>query len=145
MMSDLMRGAGAVNQWHHNRVPTPLDKQTVMWMNRDTLYVFAPQYCLDCDVRFVCNSGCPKDRFDTTPDGEPGLHHLCAGYKAFFGQVDAPMRFMADQLRSGQDATALSDWYAAADGQRGRNDPCTCGSGRKFKKCHGAPTHAAST
>lgn len=21
----------------------------------------------------------------------------------------------------------------------GRNDPCHCGSGRKFKKCHGAP------
>jgi uncharacterized protein len=20
----------------------------------------------------------------------------------------------------------------------GRNDPCPCGSGRKFKKCHGA-------
>ena len=22
----------------------------------------------------------------------------------------------------------------------GRNDPCHCGSGRKFKKCHGAQT-----
>jgi preprotein translocase subunit SecA len=22
--------------------------------------------------------------------------------------------------------------------QIGRNDPCWCGSGRKFKKCHGA-------
>ena len=21
----------------------------------------------------------------------------------------------------------------------GRNDPCPCGSGKKFKKCHGAP------
>jgi uncharacterized protein len=20
----------------------------------------------------------------------------------------------------------------------GRNDPCTCGSGKKYKKCHGA-------
>lgn len=24
--------------------------------------------------------------------------------------------------------------------QVGRNDPCTCGSGRKFKKCHGGPS-----
>jgi uncharacterized protein len=24
------------------------------------------------------------------------------------------------------------------DKQPGRNDPCPCGSGRKFKKCHGA-------
>jgi uncharacterized protein len=98
-----------------------------------------PRYCRECEVRFACNGGCPKDRFATTPDGEPGLHHLCAGYKAFFGHVDAPMRFMADRLRAGQDATAVRAWYAAADAQRGRNDPCTCGSGRKFKRCHGAP------
>ena len=91
-----------------------------------------PQYCLDCDVRFACNGGCPKDRFATTPDGDPGLHYLCAGYKAFFSHVDAPMRFMADRLRAGQDATALRDWYAAADAQRGPSDPCTCGSGRTF-------------
>ncbi len=99
-----------------------------------------PQYCLDCEVRFACNGGCPKDRFATTPDGEPGLHHLCAGYKAFFGHIDAPMRLMADQLRAGRDATALREWYATADAQRGRNDPCTCGSGRKWKRCHGAPS-----
>jgi preprotein translocase subunit SecA len=24
------------------------------------------------------------------------------------------------------------------DHQLGRNDPCWCGSGKKFKKCHGA-------
>jgi uncharacterized protein len=103
-----------------------------------------PQYCLDCDVRFACNGGCPKDRFATTPDGEPGLHHLCAGYKAFFGHVDAPMRYMANRLRAGKDATGLREWYAAADADRGRNDPCTCGSGRKWKRCHGAAIGAAT-
>ncbi|MEZ6044698.1 MAG: DUF1254 domain-containing protein [Planctomycetaceae bacterium] len=33
--------AGGVNKWFHNRVPTPLDKQNVIRMNRDTLYSFA--------------------------------------------------------------------------------------------------------
>jgi uncharacterized protein len=103
---------------------------------RDTL----PTYCRECDVLFACNGGCPKDRFATTPDGEAGLHHLCAGYKAFFGHVDAPMRLMAAELRAGRDATALRDWYARADAARGRNDPCSCGSGRKWKRCHGAPS-----
>ena len=51
-----------------------------------------PRYCLDCDVRFACNGGCPKDRFAMTPDGEPGLHYLCAGYKDFFHHVSEPMR-----------------------------------------------------
>jgi len=27
--------------------------------------------------------------------------------------------------------------YAVDDAQRGRNDPCTCGNGRKWKACHG--------
>lgn len=58
---------------------------------RDTL----PQYCRDCEVRFACNGGCPKDRFLHTPDGEPGLHYLCKGYRRFFNHIDAPMRAMA--------------------------------------------------
>ncbi len=54
---------------------------------RDTL----TQYCLDCDVRVVCNGGCPKDRFATSPYGEPGQHYLCPGYKEFFHHVQGPM------------------------------------------------------
>ena len=61
---------------------------------RDTL----PQYCLECDVRFACHGGCPKDRFISTPDGEPGLNYLCAGYKDFFHHVDRPMRIMGKLL-----------------------------------------------
>jgi uncharacterized protein len=28
--------------------------------------------------------------------------------------------------------------YAQNDATRGRNDPCTCGSDRKWKRCHGS-------
>ncbi len=101
---------------------------------RDTL----PRYCLECDVRFACHGGCPKDRFIETPDGDPGLNYLCAGFKDFFHHVDEPMRFMAEQLRRGLAPSAIVGRYAAADAQRGRNDACTCGSGRKWKHCHGA-------
>ena len=41
MFSALQRDAGEVNRWHHSRVPTPLDHQTVIRMNRDTLYSMA--------------------------------------------------------------------------------------------------------
>ena len=36
-----LKSAGKVNTFAHNRVPTPLDKQSVIRMNRDTLYSFA--------------------------------------------------------------------------------------------------------
>ena len=54
-----------------------------------------PRYCRECEVRFACHGGCPKNRFIHTPDGEPGLNYLCAGYKAFFNHIDQPMKMMA--------------------------------------------------
>jgi hypothetical protein len=41
MMADLQRDAGGVNRFFHNREPAAIDKQTVIRMNRDTLYSFA--------------------------------------------------------------------------------------------------------
>jgi hypothetical protein len=41
MFVDLQRAAGGVNQLQHFRTPTPLDEQTVIRMNRDTLYSWA--------------------------------------------------------------------------------------------------------
>lgn len=62
---------------------------------RETL----PAQCRACEVRFMCNGGCPKDRFIRTPSGEPGLNFLCAGYRAFFNHIDLPMRRMAAHVR----------------------------------------------
>ena len=86
---------------------------------RDTL----PAYCRGCDVRFACHGGCPKDRFIETPDGEPGLNYLCAGYKAFFGHIDRPMRAMSDLLRQGRAPSELVEWYATEDAAAGRGEP----------------------
>jgi len=97
---------------------------------RDTL----PAYCLGCDVRFACNGECPKNRFTLTPDGDPGLNYLCAGYKAFFGHIGGVMGLMVDRLRAGGHADEVMGVLAGA----GRNEPCPCGSGRKAKHCHQA-------
>jgi uncharacterized protein len=79
-----------------------------------------------------------------TPDGEPGLNILCAGYRAFFHHIDRPMRIMADLLRRDRAPAEIMQILAMGERQldeayanTGRNDPCPCGSGRKFKHCHG--------
>jgi uncharacterized protein len=61
-----------------------------------------PRYCLTCDVRFACHGGCPKDRFISTPDGEPGLNYLCSGYKSFYHHMDRSMRIMSGLLKQGR-------------------------------------------
>jgi len=63
-----------------------------------------PRYCKECPVLFACYGECPRNRFIETPDGEPGLNYLCAGYKAFFQHIAAPMEAMADLLRQGRPA-----------------------------------------
>lgn len=109
-----------------------------------------PRYCRECEVRFACNGECPKNRFITTPDGEPGLNYLCAGYRKFFNHIDPVMKAMAGELRAGRPPAnvmrtlngrdagkrkAVQRRSAVSPGKAGRNDPCPCGSGRKYKKC----------
>jgi uncharacterized protein len=78
---------------------------------RDTL----PRYCRECEVRFACHGECPRNRFILTPDGEPGLNYLCAGYKAFFKHIDRPMRLMASLLRQGRYADEAMQILASAE------------------------------
>jgi uncharacterized protein len=98
-----------------------------------------PRVCRQCDVRFICNGGCPKDRFAVSADGESGLNYLCAGYRQFFHHAGPPLRRLATLWRQGTAPAAIMDEMARADAARwrqaGRNDPCPCGSGRKYKHC----------
>jgi len=126
-----------------NILDTPLielvssDAQRQFGLNkRDTL----PRYCQECPVRFACHGECPKNRFMETPTGESGLNYLCAGYRAFFTHIDQPMRQMTALLREGRAPAEvmLKQRQSTAPAKAGRNDPCPCGSGLKYKKCHGA-------
>jgi uncharacterized protein len=96
-----------------------------------------PRYCRECDVRFACHGECPKNRFLTTPDGEPGLNYLCAGFKEFFHHADFAMKLMVGLIRRGHEAREVMPILERAFAGVQRNDPCPCGSARKFKQCHG--------
>jgi uncharacterized protein len=107
-----------------------------------------PRYCLECEVRSMCNGECPRNRFILTPEGESGLNYLCAGYKRFFTHCQPFVREVAAQwCRQKLDPDQQSPPKQAPDIQTphrtftrsgpkiGRNDPCPCGSGLKYKKC----------
>ncbi len=98
-----------------------------------------PRYCRECEVRFACQGECPKHRFIRAPDGEWGLNYLCAGYYRFFKHIDPYMRAMAGLLHSGRAPAEIMGEIARLDQNirrtTGRNDPCPCGSGQKYKRC----------
>ena len=111
-----------------------------------------PDYCRRCEVLFACYGECPRNRFIHTPDGEPGLNYLCAGYKLYFIHINRPMRLMAQLLQHGRYADEIMHLLAMEEMQKLQQamalakpgDPCPCGSGKKFSNCHGRKLPAAS-
>jgi uncharacterized protein len=101
-----------------------------------------PAICRSCSVLFLCNGGCPKDRFAVAPDGEPGLNYLCAGYRQSFEHMLPHLERMVRLGSSGQGVAAIMGALEAEEHEErqrwraaSRNDPCPCGSGRKYKRC----------
>jgi len=70
-----------------------------------------------------------------TPDGQPSaLQQVAAGAGGGMEAVAAP----AGQA-GGNGATEVVETVVKGEHENvGRNDPCWCGSGKKYKKCHGA-------
>jgi uncharacterized protein len=100
-----------------------------------------PQFCLHCRVRYACHGECPKHRFISTPEGEPGLNYLCEAYKMFFSHAEPYMEFMAKELKNKRPPSNVMQWIKNRENQAvktklpERNEPCLCGSGKKFKNC----------
>ena len=98
--------------------------------------------CEACPYLSLCHGGCPKDRLAAggARDGT-GRSSLCDAYRAFFGRFEGDLDAMAEEIRGSQRAREdtrrqMRRQRFAASGV-GRNDPCPCGSGRKFKHCCG--------
>ena len=91
-----------------------------------------PSPCIGCEWVDVCCGGCPKDR----PPGAPS--YLCEGFEIFFDHAHESLREKAQWIVEREVSVQQRDTREAIRQgtlRVGRNDPCPCGSGRKFKKC----------
>jgi uncharacterized protein len=100
-----------------------------------------PAACRDCEFLSMCWGGCPKHHRPIGRD-PARTNHFCEGYKVFFKRALPELRRIAEYIKRGElppTAGAVAAQKAKAPGAAppGRNDPCPCGSGRKFKACCG--------
>lgn len=96
MFRDFAALTGGVNAFHHIRSPTPLDQQTVVRMNRDTLYSGA---VIDAsggatitfpeipDDRHVSLAIIDNDHYTPVVFLEPGIHQIPADTPHMFAAV----------------------------------------------------------
>ncbi len=131
-----------------------LDRPLVELLRDEKLDTFAalktdlPAACRDCEFLEFCNGGCPKHH--SPPGKDPArVNYFCEGYKMFFREALGELKKIAQRIKDGSapsvgpsagavgTKSASGTARAAAGKPPGRNDPCPCGSGRKFKRCCG--------
>ena len=99
-----------------------------------------PGECRSCRWIALCRGGCPKDRI-ASPQGK-SVNHLCPAFKQLFTHADERMQRLAEAWHRERTETEerlrrTRALIQAAGHEPGRNDPCPCGSGLKYKKCCG--------
>ncbi|MBU2549230.1 MAG: anaerobic sulfatase maturase [Proteobacteria bacterium] len=128
------------DQW---RLGSLLESRLVDLLNSNRQVEFGriksrlPGRCRDCRWLPLCRGGCPKDRQRDSRD--KGVSHFCAAYHMFFQHADPFLRRLAREWKARQDLAqpAPSPAELPPGLKIGRNDPCFCGSGLKYKKCCG--------
>ncbi len=100
--------------------------------------------CDNCEYVAYCAGDCLKHRLLTPASSAKTLSVLCEGHKEFFEHTLPGLRKLADvikkerALHAAQEAASRQRPAAPAPaGPVGRNEPCPCGSGKKYKKCCG--------
>jgi uncharacterized protein len=92
------------------------------------------QKCLECRYYFICHGGCPKNRLN-----EKNTNYLCESYKIFFSYTEPFFKEIVKGINKSRHPRLIKSeikkiheniWEDVK-----RNDPCPCGSGKKYKKC----------
>jgi uncharacterized protein len=81
-------------------------RQSGFGVTKDTAL---PEVCRECKVLAACRGGCPKHRFETAYNNEPGLHYLCEGYKKFFMHIRKYCHAMTQLLEHGYPASRIME------------------------------------
>jgi len=110
---------------------------------------FHTQACLRCQWLSLCHGGCPKDRI-TLQDDVSHPSYFCSSYKRLFEYSNQRFLRLSRQIIAERSGGQVASTISATDikppvkktrakpttkNKIGRNSPCPCGSGKKYKHC----------
>ncbi|MDO9155795.1 MAG: SEC-C metal-binding domain-containing protein, partial [Sediminibacterium sp.] len=87
-------------------------------------------------VQFLCHAGIPLAEGDELQEGRQEKTDM-SKLSANKDQVDAAGQEYGANENDYYDPTPVKQEPVKVGPKIGRNDPCPCGSGKKFKSCHG--------
>lgn len=93
-----------------------------------------PDQCQSCEFLNLCYGGCPRNRSWEETTGGVNPDYFCESYKQIYSYAHERMKKVAKKVK----INWLQQYIQAGLKLPERNDPCICGSGKKFKKCCGA-------
>ena len=104
--------------------------------------------CSSCKYLKLCNGCCQKNR-PTRGEEPTRLSVLCKGWEMFYQHTMPRFKELANKIKKDRKIaeeqekmrqaamTAAQRKMSGSYAKVGRNEPCPCGSGKKFKKCCG--------
>jgi uncharacterized protein len=92
--------------------------------------------CSECTYIQLCMGDCQKHRINAGADVKQ-MSWLCEGWKMFYKHSIPGFKRLAQSIINHRNMIS-SARNTFTSSSAGRNDPCPCGSGKKFKKCHGS-------
>lgn len=87
--------------------------------------------CSTCSYVEICAGDCQKNRL-TRGSAPYSKSVLCEGWHQFYAHSMPKFRKLVKKLENKRIENSQN---SSSPGTIGRNDPCPCGSGRKYKKC----------
>ena len=90
-----------------------------------------PEPCQTCEYLQLCHGGCPRNRVWHEADDGVDPDYFCMSYKQIYAHAHERMIEIAQNVKR----QVFQDHLNRGGKLPGRNDPCLCGSGKKFKKC----------
>lgn len=92
-----------------------------------------PEHCKSCPWLHLCYGGCPRNRKWDEFRTQSSRDYFCESYQQVYAYAHERMTLLATNIRKQLFRQGLGRTIDLHFPRR--NDPCPCGSGRKFKHC----------